>query len=63
MSVFDILVLVLPLTIRGRLILKELWQLVGQAWDKPVPDKNKCSFEDFSVASCHNVQDTTFDFE
>ena len=46
--VFDPLGFVSPFTIRGRLILKELWQLVGQAWDKPVPDKIKCLFEDWN---------------
>ena len=45
-SVFDPLGFVSPFTIRRRLILKELWQLVGQAWDKPVLDKSKCLFED-----------------
>ena len=28
--------------------MKELWQLVGQAWDKPVPDKIKCLFENWN---------------
>ena len=46
-SVFDPLGFVSPFTIRGRLILKELWQLVGQAWDKPTPAKIKCLFEDW----------------
>ena len=47
-SVFDPLGFVSPFTIRGRLILKELWQLVGQAWDKHVPDKIKCLFENWN---------------
>ena len=47
-SVFDPLRFVSPFTIRSRLILKELWQLVGQAWDKPVPAKIKCLFEDWN---------------
>ena len=44
-SVFDPLGFVSPFTIRGRLNLKELWQLVGQAWDKPVPFKIQGLFE------------------
>ena len=45
-SVFDPLGFASPFTIRGRLIL-ELWQSVGQAWDKHVPNENKCFFEDW----------------
>ena len=45
---FDTLGFVSTFTIRGRLILKELWQFFGQTWDKPVPAKNKCLFSDWN---------------
>ena len=59
LSVFDSLGFVTPFTIRGRLILEELWQLVGHAWDKPVAEKIQCLFEDgnseFPLVSTFNV--------
>ena len=59
-SVSDLLGFLSPFTIRGRLILNELWQLVGQAWDKPVPDKIKCLFENWNselpLVSTFNLQ-------
>ena len=39
---------VLLFTIRGRLIVKELWQLVEQAWDNSVPYQIQWLFEDWT---------------
>ena len=47
-SVFDLLTFVSSFAVRGRLILKEYWKLVGQAWDNSVPDKIQCLFEDWN---------------
>ena len=43
-GIFDPMGLISPFTIRGRLILKDLWCIKGQNWDAPVPDEIREAF-------------------
>ena len=43
-GIFDPMGLISPFTIRGRLILKQLWCVKGQNWDAPVPDEIEVAF-------------------
>ena len=43
-GIFDPMGFISPFTIRGRLILKDLWCIKGQNWDAPVPDEIREAF-------------------
>ena len=43
-SLFDPLGFVVPFSIRGKLIMKRIWQTQGQQWDKPIEESLQKSF-------------------
>lgn len=48
---FDPLGLLSPITIRGKLIVQELWKL-GVKWDEPIPDNVAVKFRDYYSDMC-----------
>ena len=43
-SVFDLIELTAPFTIRARLLLKQLWKSTGQQWDEEIPKDSQSKF-------------------
>ena len=43
-SLFDPIGLIAPLTIRGCLLLKQLWKSTGQQWDEEIPEDSQSKF-------------------
>ena len=55
-SVYDPLGNIAPFTIRGRIILKELWFSVDQSWDTVVPQNKSSSFCERNQERCDIVK-------
>ncbi|XP_075255010.1 uncharacterized protein LOC142346831 [Convolutriloba macropyga] len=47
-KVFDPIGLVVPFTVRARLLLKDVWRLLGQSWDKKLPNQMFDRFSSWS---------------
>ena len=43
-AVFDPVGLVAPYTVRARLLLKDIWKIIGQSWDEELPEAIKDNF-------------------
>ena len=48
-KVFDPIGLVAPFTVDARLLLKDIWRVSGQHWDKKIPKDNVERFFEWSV--------------
>ena len=55
-GIFDPMGFNSPFTIRGRLILKQLWRVKGQKWDAAVPDEIEVAFLEWDVEKV-NISD------
>ena len=46
-SVFDLIGLVAPYTVKARLLLKDIWRISGQKWDDDLPEEIKKQFHEW----------------
>ena len=53
-SLFDPLVFMVPLSIREKLITKQIWRTQGQQWDKPIEERSKKVFNSWILDLSQN---------